>query len=1003
MLNKYQKKVVYCDNVKPLLVEAGPGSGKTFVIVERIKHLLNENAEPETFLVITFSRKAAKQLKDKLYKELPKDVVDMMQISTIHSFCQQLLRDNGISLTLIDDDDSEKKELFLKRHRKDLGFENEFTIRNYSPVMTKFKEYTMYNVDTPKLVKYISENKKFSDEYVDFVHSLGWFKKKIIKNNGYKDDWYNAKYLQVARAYPIYKNLLDDYSYVDYDTLQEKALNLLCEDHINKYKNVLIDEFQDTDPIQAKIFRKLIDESETFMAVGDIDQRIYFFRGAYGDYFEEFSCCYDVEVYPLNINYRSTNEIIKVCDEFIKDKRGSYSNKKLEPYRNASNDSYILNNESAEEEAKNIFKFIQYLDDNRIINDFSDIAILNKSVSFSETMSILIKCLRDNGIPVNVTDYNDLEEQNEIKSIITLLYYIVRRSDDTYSHKVEREWGGLKAFKSEEFTPTFWDLSDSTICYLNELEDEFIEDIGNTEKELLKELKIRGRKSKSLDHLLKNDKRDEEFVEKLFQRVKRPVIDLDKIEDENDYRFFLRLNEIKDSIYVKEDKPTILEIYYQLLELGGYFNEEFINDDDNSESLQNLALLTKTIENYENHYSKHDVKGLLSFLTRMIENYNSGENDSKGIQIMTVHKAKGLEFPVTIAASLEKDSFPSIPKDPNRENKYDMYDETFYTPNYCLEYKKTTEDEDNELEALEGIRVAYVAMTRAQDILLLSTVGEVPEEIEKISPLLNEFDINNLGNDEIKTKEKVEDETEKLSLSYSSFDTYNNCPLKYKLVYDLEFKTSSDDGADLGSLAHKTLDAINHKLKLNNDISEEEVMDIAERIYSSKFNIKDNKEDFEDFCEDILDYLDEFMDNGYEVVDSEVPFSIEFEDFILEGKIDLIYRDGDEIKILDYKNTEFKENNLPKYKTQLLIYILALENDYKYKKFDINAKQASIYLLQSNKLLPLVIDEDNELSDLLDKMKNVTSDIEGNCFDSNKSDYCNICEFKEYCESGKNG
>ena len=117
MLNKYQKDVVYCEEIKPLLVEAGPGSGKTFVIIEKIKHLL-ENAEPETFLVMTFSRKAAKQLKDRLYGELPREVVDMMQISTVHSFCQQLLSDNGISVTLIDDDNSEKKELFLKKHKK---------------------------------------------------------------------------------------------------------------------------------------------------------------------------------------------------------------------------------------------------------------------------------------------------------------------------------------------------------------------------------------------------------------------------------------------------------------------------------------------------------------------------------------------------------------------------------------------------------------------------------------------------------------------------------------------------------------------------------------------------------------------------------------------------------------------------------------------------------------------------------------------------------------------
>ena len=496
MINQKQDDVIYCENVKPLLVEAGPGSGKTYVIVERIKYLLKKECNPETFLVITFSRKATQQLKDKLYEELPREIVDKMQISTIHAFCHEFLSQNGISVTLLDDDHSEKKELFLKKHRAVLGFTDEYSIRNYSTVINIFGEYTIFNVDTPKLVEYLTENNGFSDEYVQFVHSLDWFKKKVVKNEGYKNDWYNAKYVQVARAYPIYKDLLERYDYVDYDTIQEKVLNLLNDEHVNNYKNVLIDEFQDTDPIQARIFKKLVEESETFMAVGDIDQRIYFFRGAYGDYFDEFSREFDVEVYPLNINYRSSNEIIEVCDEFIKEKRGVYSTKKLEPYRNVSNDSYILNSDDADEEARNIFNFIRYLNENEIINDFSEIAILNKSISFSNTISKLIDLLRENDIPINVVDFNELNERAEVKSFITLLYYLVRMSGDTYSHDVERKWGGLKAFGGDEFNPTFWDLSPSTIEYLNELEDEFIEDNENCEKNLLKKQGMSGRKSK---------------------------------------------------------------------------------------------------------------------------------------------------------------------------------------------------------------------------------------------------------------------------------------------------------------------------------------------------------------------------------------------------------------------------------------------------------------------------------------------------------------------------
>ena len=369
---------------------------------------------------------------------------------------------------------------------------------------------------------------------------------------------------------------------------------------------------------------------------------------------------------------------------------------------------------------------------------------------------------------------------------------------------------------------------------------------------------------------------------------------------------------------------------------------------------------------------------------------------------MTVHKAKGLEFPVVIVSSLQKDKFPSSPRDLNRENQFYFGDETFYTPNYCLNYKTTTEDEDNEFETLEGIRNVYVAMTRARDILMLSTVGEVPDEISEISYLLKEFDLNNLTNKKVEIKEEQPKE-EKLTLSYSTFDTYNNCPLKYKLVNTFEFKSSSSEKADLGSLIHRCLDAINHKLKLNEDVEEEEVIDICRKIFISKYDLVENSDEFDDFCIDVLDYLDEFLDNNLEVVDSEVPFSIEFDDFILKGAIDLIYRDGNEIKVLDYKNSEYNESNIPKYKTQLLTYILALENDPSYKQYNINSKSASIYTLQSNRPLPLNIDEDNELDEQLENMKNAAINIKNNCFESNKSIYCNICEFKPYCESGKDG
>ena len=147
-----------------LLVEAGPGSGKTTVIVERIKHLINEGVDPSSFLVITFTNKAADNLKYKLRKELSdgeedsKDIVLKMHISTIHSFCLEYLKLKGIEKTLVDDDASEKKTLLIQKFRKRLGFKGPSTVLDYqiSSVLNKFAEYTSFNVDSEELYEKIS-------------------------------------------------------------------------------------------------------------------------------------------------------------------------------------------------------------------------------------------------------------------------------------------------------------------------------------------------------------------------------------------------------------------------------------------------------------------------------------------------------------------------------------------------------------------------------------------------------------------------------------------------------------------------------------------------------------------------------------------------------------------------------------------------------------------------------------------------------------------------------
>ena len=453
--------------------------------------------------------------------------------------------------------------------------------------------------------------------------------------------------------------------------------------------------------------------------------------------------------------------------------------------------------------------------------------------------------------------------------------------------------------------------------------------------------------------------------------------------------FFTKLESLREDIFRDDDeeKPTILEVYHELLDLCGYLNESI---SDNNYELENLAKISKTIFNYESIISKDDVRGLFFFLTNVIEGYSSFNDGIDGVQLITVHKAKGLEFPVTIVSSLSKDKFPLSPKDPERKKDNINKKDIFYTLNMCLGYKYYSEDEEIKLELAEENRVIYVAMTRAQDILVLSTVGEIPEDIKRISSCFDNYlDLDNVSISSVGSKP----EENKLILSYSSFADYNNCPFRYNLLNKLQFRFSQKEVIKMGSIIHEALDIINQEIKHNGEISNEKIRKIAKNTYDLHGG---DKEEFDEYLDSIFDYYDN-IGSKLTVVDSEVPFSIDQDNYKLNGAIDLIYKNQNgEYGILDYKNTYFNEYDTKKYTQQLLTYILALKNDFKYKNIEFS--QAKIYAIKSRSLIDCNIDE-SKLARQKQAIEDTANLINNQKFNKNESSYCNICEFLKYCTS----
>lgn len=992
MLNENQQKVVEYNGNKPLLVEAGPGSGKTRVIIERVKFLINElKVNPSSLLVITFTRKAANELKDRLSEDIPKNIINEMQISTIHSFCLDFLKKRGNVTNLIDDDSGEKRRLFIQKYKYKLGFKNEFYLADYQipSVINKFDEYTTFKVDIGGLIDYIKQTRPIDKEYVDFVNSFKCFpSKKVRDNEKFKKSWYNARFLQTPKAYVKYLELLDLFNAVDYNTVQIKFLESLKENPETQYTNILVDEFQDTDPVQAEIFEILLKNAESFTAVGDVDQSIYSFRGSFRDYFEEFYNKYNAELISLNYNYRSTNNIIRTSEAFIKPQRKEYSKKYLVGARNEDKASYILESLDPQEEAQKIFNLIKDLKDNGKIRQYSDVAILYRSIVSNKNIPFLIDEFKKNDISYHISGTEDLIESDEVKSILTLFYYIARKLDHSYGmSNLEKEWLNLRAFCGIDFIPKFRKLSVETKRYLMELQENFENDVLKTEKEVYFELTGKKSRKKKFNGVFT---RNEDVLIEIFKRVNKPVVDLDLIEDAGDREFFTELEKLRENVFSsdEEDKLTILEVYYELLNLCGYFDDLVINNGDYELELENLSKISRTIFNYESIISAKDVGGLFFFLTNVIEGYGTSSSDVDGVQLMTVHKAKGLEFPVTIVSSLSEYNFPLAPRDPMREKDNINKDDTFYTPNKFLEYKDCSEADEVNLGLAEENRVIYVAMTRAQDILVLSVVGKMPEEICRISNYFNKnLDLDNMSISSVGSKP----EENKLNLSYSSFADYNNCPWRYNLLNKLHFKVSQKEVTKMGSIIHEALDVINQEIKDAGEISKENIEKIAKDTY---YLHGGTDEEFDDYMDSIFDYYNEI---GFDitVVDSEVPFSIDRDNYRFNGAIDLIYKNQNgEYGILDYKNTIFKDYNREKYAQQLLTYILALKNDSKY--CDIEITEAKIYAIKSRSLIDFNIGE-SRLATQKEEIQNTADLINSHEFNKNESSYCNICEFLKYC------
>ena len=1045
-LNQDQREAVEYFSPKPLLIQAGPGSGKTRVIIERVKYLIGEkNIDPETFLVVTFSNKASNELRERLMDSengLDAETVNMIHISTIHSFCYDFISNQGLSYDILEED--EKNHMFIYKHLFDLGFEFEkyFKRGHIESLVKKFNEMTTFNVDIHGFEEYVKDEFPVSSGYLAYIKSIldnlkadenfNFPEEDVKDSEVFSDAWYNARYNQIAESYRRYLNLLEKENYIDFSLIQTKALELLETNpdlvHELGFKNILIDEFQDTDPIQMKIFDFLIKNADTFTVVGDDDQSIYGFRGSEIKFFLEFKDNYDAEVITLKTNYRSTQNIVEFCENFIKNDRIIKKELNSNPDRTGENpDIFYIKNAGGrsgrQDEADQIAHIIKHLKDSGKIANYSDVGILFRALMGGKALKLSL-ALEEHGIPYDIIGNEDLLEQAEVKVLLLMIYYLIESDDKPY---IMNRWSGKSAdwlniygFASKDFNLNkYFGFSEKTREILVKIEDDFRDNIITAEKELFKEKTGQTSRVRSyfgvFDKYNKQKELKEACFDEIFKRVSKPYLykftidDLKEIgiDNEHDLNFFKRLYELRQSLEKEwsdetisySDKTTLLDVFYKLMSIVDNFNfDDF--DDENTEKLLNVSTLSNTIYKFEDVVSRHSLRRLFWFFYHNLGKHSSNQiNDGNEVQIMTIHKSKGLEFPVVFIAGIKSKSFPKDFKD----DEYELYG-LFKTPNFPIPYKyleykdELTLEEKERKYYYEERRVLYVGLTRAKEILILSTYEDKDGKLPEIDGIdFNQMSLKRIEDDYSiipPTRiNKIPDEEQEIPLlSYTSIRDYEKCPFKYYIVHKLSYKESDTFRIKKGNISHAILNKI-HKDSIVGKTGET-LEDGASLDFVDTMIDENEKELYQNEIENIKEYLNTFF-KDIEIIKSEYPFTIEKNNYIINGQIDLIYRRNGMLGILDFKNKYAIDKE--EIKNQLYTYLLALKLNPEFHNE--NIKELAVYLLKApkdSKLLIFNIDEEYQ-NNFQNKIANVAQNINNNVFPKNKTRDCDNCSFSFIC------
>lgn len=1005
--NSKQQRCIDCIEGKYLIL-AGPGTGKTFTLICRVKNMIEKGIKPEEILCLTFSDAAANEVRTRLAKELNQNDINI-NVFTYHGFCNDIITENpeefelpenyrvipsAVSINLLKECIDELNPKAYRTIRNDPYCYLSEIKRGISEIKANrlTKEKFFHNLEVnpdwiPQLNKLKAElqektenGSKIPKRLPDGIESM---EKKI------------AKMKELWQFYELYKSKTEEQHYVDFDDMINYVLDKFEDEPAflykvaNKYKYILVDEYQDTNKNQNAIVVNLTKslESENVFVVGDDDQIIFSFQGAKLDTIEKFLKTFpETEVICLDENMRSTQSILNTARELVlQDGNRLEENPDFRQYN--INKELTAKNTALEKQNKTV-RLYKYAD---VLQEYQEITEEIAQLVNSED------CPKDENGNKKLSEIAILALSN---NELTEFFELLKEKNIPAELK-----DGKNIFAIHSFTVMYYYMQMLTNPEMHS--DKFYKLI------LTKPFNIH---PKDFELLYNKKSMYKSFVDMLKS------IDITGFEENEKIEKFIKTFEYLSDYKNNESLKNVI------LEIGGKTGifDYYINSEVNKiENISGLKKLIDEADDFSNAYKKISLEDFVEYLDMCLDNEIEIKTDKapvvmNAVQLSTYHSAKGREFEYVYLPTLVRDKWESSPKSIKP-----------YIPLDISEYK--TEEELKEQKISEQIKLLYVGMTRAKHTLRLSYPDKDGRTVKTLSSFISNissgferekepfsYDINTFWEERTKTLLKcdydysrdfcsmVDTKLENKSFSPSSINMYLKCPRQYLYNYilDLTPKTGNPDLFSYGIAVHSACEfAVCYAKKNGNYPPKEDfVNEFKKSLATLPMSGFQQREIHNKRGEDALEkfYPQLCLTPAENLYEAEKKLQLEIDGVKFRGIIDRIDKNPDETyTIYDYKTGGAKNEKVIRpdgehedYYNQIGLY------KYYFEKMTGETVRETTFIypedFTNNFTLNLT---ETDCLEIVEKFKTAISNIKSYNFKPSYNKLaCKYCQYRDFCD-----